>query len=93
QAATSAGTARAEAPGLSEAREKAGAVPAKSVRRNGINGYEEKWTFSVPSSCTELILLLSLCKHKRHATSSIRLLHTKRIKSSKCICIFHPFLL
>ncbi|PWI26370.1 hypothetical protein DEX24_03260 [Kurthia sibirica] len=49
QAATSAGTARAEALGLSEAREKAGAVPAKSVRRNGINGYEDKWTFSVPS--------------------------------------------
>ncbi|PWI24213.1 hypothetical protein, partial [Kurthia sibirica] len=42
QAATSAGTARAEALGLSEAREKAGAVPAKSVRRNGINGYEKK---------------------------------------------------
>ena len=42
QAATSAGTARVEAPGLSEAREKAGAVPAKSVRRNGINGSEGK---------------------------------------------------
>ena len=35
EAATSAGTARAEAPGLSKAREKAVAVPAKSVRRNG----------------------------------------------------------
>ncbi|KOO51565.1 hypothetical protein AMD00_03605 [Viridibacillus arvi] len=35
KAATPAGTARAEAPGLSEAREKAGAVPAESVRRSG----------------------------------------------------------
>ena len=35
EAATSAGTARAEAPGLSKAREKAEAVPAKRVRRNG----------------------------------------------------------
>ena len=35
EAATPPGTARAEAPGLSVAREKAGAVPGVSVRRNG----------------------------------------------------------
>lgn len=42
EAATSAGTARAEAPGLSEAREKAGAVPAKRVRRNGNQRHRRK---------------------------------------------------
>ena len=42
EAATSAGTARAEAPGLSKAREKAGAVPAKSVRLNGNQRYIKK---------------------------------------------------
>ncbi len=35
ETATSVGTARVEAPGLSKAREKAGAVPTKSVRHNG----------------------------------------------------------
>ena len=56
EAATSAGTARAEAPGLSEAREKAGAVPAKRVRRNGNQRHRKKespkmkyrfWTLSL----------------------------------------------
>ena len=42
EAATSAGTARAEAPGLSVAREKAGAVPAKSARRNGNQRHPKK---------------------------------------------------
>ena len=36
------GTARAEAPGLSAAREKAGAVPAKRVRRNGNQRHRRK---------------------------------------------------
>lgn len=40
-AATPTGTARAEAPGLSEAREKAGAVPVESDRRNGNQRIEE----------------------------------------------------
>ena len=35
ETATPAGAARAEDPGLSEAREAAKAVPAESVRRNG----------------------------------------------------------
>ncbi|KOY81169.1 hypothetical protein ADM90_18655 [Lysinibacillus macroides] len=42
EAATSAGTARAEAPGLSKAREKDGAVPAKRVRRNGNQRHRKK---------------------------------------------------
>ena len=46
QAATSAGIARAEAPGLSGAREKAEAVPAKRVRRNGNQRYEKTKTLT-----------------------------------------------
>ena len=42
EAATSAGTARAEAPGLSVAREKAGAVPRNVSAVMEINDIEEK---------------------------------------------------
>lgn len=56
QAPTPAGTARAEDPGRSEAKEAAEAVPAESVRRNGkqlfmlaryLNTFEEKLLISM----------------------------------------------
>ncbi|KOO51936.1 hypothetical protein AMD00_05775 [Viridibacillus arvi] len=55
KAATPEGTARAEAPGLSEAREKAGAVPAESVCRSG----EQRLRSRLKNKVSKILLIFS----------------------------------